>query len=188
MLCTAVLGSACAHAEEFSWQFVATARDTDVARTAEADGATLSATYYFRPVDDCNGPYALAPFLDRSSRVGATYSEDKTTSVSPVISIGPTPPPLVPVTPINPVPLPEPRSVTLVTRAAARSLSGRHVWRDSGWYVGAALAETEAAHPAPLPTPFSVLGDDLTTRTLTLGKYVARSTAVELSAASAETT
>src|SRR5690606_35468358 len=35
---------------------------------------------------------------------------------------------------------------------------------------------------------FSVLGDDLTTRSLTFGKYVARSTAVELSASTAEST
>ncbi len=176
-LCIVILGGACAHAEDFSWQFVATAQDAEVARTAKADGATLSATYYFRPVDDSGGPYALAPFLTRSSRVSATYSEDKTTAIVRRIWLGPLPPPVD-----------SPPASVSVTRAAGRSLSGRHVWRDSGWYVGAALAQADAAHPAPLSSAFSLLGDDLTTRSLTLGKYVARSTAVELAAVSADTT
>lgn len=168
-LCTAILGAAGAHADEFSWQLGAAAQDADIARNVDGEAATLSVTYYFRPVDDRSGPYALAPFLERSSRIGATYSENKTTSLVPVVSIGPF---------SVPVPAQPPRK--LVSRAAGRSLSGRSVWRESGWYVGAAFAETDAAHPAPLPAQFSVLGDDLTTRSLTLGKYVARTTAVEL--------
>jgi hypothetical protein len=66
-------------------------------------------------------------------------------------------------------------------------MSGRHVWRNTGWYAGASFAEADAAHPAPLPTSFSALGDDVSSRSLTIGKYVSRSTAVELSLEAAET-
>ena len=137
----------------------------------------LTATYFFRPVDDADGPYALAPFLERSSSLGASYSEDKTTTVVPgftyTIPFLPPPPPIPP--------------VTVVNRGASRSLSGRHVWQTTGWYAGASLAEAATAKPALPPTSFSVLGDDLTTGSLELGKYVGPSTAVELSLEAAET-
>jgi hypothetical protein len=175
MFCAAVLTATSAHADTFSWQLAGSARESDIGPSAEAEGATLAVTYHFRPVDDAAGPYALAAFLNRSSRIGATYNEDKVTSLVPVITIGPIAPP-----PSSPV--------TVVNRAAGRSLSGQYVWSTSGWYVGAALAEADAAHPAPLPTAFSVLGDDVTSYSLALGKYVGPSTAVELSLGVSETT
>ena len=166
-----------ADAEEFSWQLSGGAREADVGNSAEAESATLGATYYFRPVDDSAGPYALAPFLNRSSYVGGSYHEDKTTGNVPVVTI-PTFPLLGPVTTSS--------SVTVVTRAAGRTLSGRHVWRTSGWYAGASLAESDAAHPAPLPATFNAVGDDLRSGALEVGKYVGPSTAVELSLEAAE--
>ena len=148
---TTALTAACAHADEFSWQISGGIRESDLGPSVEAESATLSATYFFRPVDDADGPYALAAFLDRSSNLGASYNEDKTTAVVPVATVR---------IPLLPPPPPSP-PVTVVNRAAARSLSGRHVWRTTGWYAGASLAETDAADPASLPTSFSVLGDDV---------------------------
>ena len=178
-LCASALTVICAHADEFSWQLAGGARNSDVGNSAETDGATLTATYYFRPVDDTMGPYALAAFLDRTSRIGASYNEDKTTALAPIFRIGPI---------MGPLPAPGPATATVVDRGAGRSLSGRHVWRTSGWYVGAALAEADAAHPAPLPTSFSVLADDVSSGSLLLGKYVGASTAVELSFEATEAT
>ena len=87
--------------------------------------------------------------------------------------------------PLLPPPPPSPPT-TVVTRAAAYSLSGRHVWRTTGWYAGASLAETEAADPAPLSTS-SAWSATSAQRALELGKYVGPSTAVELSLEAAET-
>ena len=178
ILCTTALTATCAHADEFSWQLSGGSRESDLGRSVEAESATLAATYFFRPVDDADGPYALAPFLDRSSSLGASYNEDKTTAVVPVVTAR---------IPFLPPPPPSP-PVTIVNRAAGRSLSGRHVWRTTGWYAGASLAETDASDGALLPTSSSVQGGDVSSRSLELGKYVGPSTAIELSLEAAETT
>ena len=178
ILWTTALTATCAHADEFSWQISGGVRESDLGRSVEAESATLAATHFFRPVDDADGPYALAPFLERSSSLGASYNEDKTTAVVPVATVR---------IPFLPPPPPSP-PVTIVNRAAGRSLSGRHVWRTTGWYVGASLAETDASDPALLPTSSSVQGGDVSSRSLELGKYVGPSTAVELSLEAAETT
>ena len=155
------------------------ARSSDVSVSADGEGATLGATYFFQPIDDGDGPYDLAAFLSRSSRIGASYGEDKTTTVVPVIVLNP---------PFGP-PLPvQPPTITVVDRAAGRSLFGRHVWRSSGWYVGGAFTNTEAADPAPLPTSFSVFGEDLRSGAVTFGKYLGKATALDLTYAKAEAT
>jgi len=177
ILWTTALTAACAHADEFSWQISGGVRESDLGQSVEAESGTLAATYFFRPVDDADGPYALAPFLERSSNLGASYSEDKTTTVVPGFTYA------IPFLP----PQPPTPPVTNVTRGAARSLSGRHVWRATGWYAGASLAETDVAAPAPLSTSFSVLGDELNSASLEFGKYVGPSTAVELSLDAAKT-
>ena len=153
VLWTTALTATCAHADEFSWQISGSVRESDLGRSVEAQSGTLAATYFFRPVDDADGPYALAPFLDRSSSLGASYNEDKTTTVVPVFTY---------TIPFLPPPPPSPPA-TIVNRGTSRSLWGRHVWRTTGWYAGASLAETEATNPPLLSTSFSVLGDDLTT-------------------------
>jgi hypothetical protein len=169
ILCTAALTARCANADEFSWELTGGARRSELGPATDADVATISATYYFRPVDDGERAYALAPFLGRASHIGARYHEDKTTSLASGFAIA------------GPFALPPTGPTTVVTRAAGHGVSGRHVWRMGGWYAGGAFAEADAAHPAPLSTSLSVLGDELTTRSVTFGKYVTRSTTVELS-------
>lgn len=173
LVCAALLIAPQANAEEFSWQIGAGGSDSELGQSAAGESATLSGTYFFGPVDDADGPYALAPFLERASRIGASYHEDKTTSRSTSFVFA-----AVPVAPRPPL--------TIVTRASGRSLSGRYVSDDAGWYVGASLAEADAAHPAPLPTSFDVLGDDLRSRSVSLGKYLGRATAIELSLEAAD--
>jgi hypothetical protein len=74
----------------------------------------------------------------------------------------------------------------VVDRAAGRSLFGRHVWRTSGWYLGGAFTNTEAADPAPLPTQFSLFGEDLRSGAVTFGKYLGKATALDLTYSKAE--
>jgi hypothetical protein len=180
LLCLASLIAASAHADEFSWELRLSVRSSDVSESVDGEGATLGATYFFQPIDDGQGPYDFAAFLSRSSRIGASYGEDKTTSVSPVVVLRP------PFTPLPPPP--QPAVVTVVDRAAGRSLFGRHVWRSSGWYVGGAFIDTEAADPAPLPTQFSLFGEDLRSGAVTFGKYLGKATALDLTYAKAEAT
>jgi hypothetical protein len=175
ILWTAALTAPCAHSDEFSWELSGGARRSDLGPVTDADVATVAANYYFRSVDDADRAYALAPFLARASHIGASYHEDKTSSQALVITV----PFVLP---------PTTSTTTVVTRAAGRRVSGRHVWPTGGWYAGGAFAEADAAHPAPIATSFSALGDELTERSVTLGKYVARSTTVELSLEAATAT
>ena len=161
ILCTTALTATCAHADEFSWQLSGGSRESDLGRSVEAESATLAATYFFRPVDDADGPYALAAILGpeqqprrelqrrQDDRGGARRHGSDSLLLPP-------PPPSPP--------------VTIVNRAAGRSLSGRHVWRTTGWYAGASLAETDASDAALLPTSSSVQGGDVSSRSLELGK------------------
>jgi hypothetical protein len=160
--------------DEFSWQLSGGVSEAEVGSGADADSAALSGTYFFRPVDDSTGPYALAPFLERASHIGASYHEDKTTALVPVFIN------------LSPNPLPPSPPVTLLTRAAGRALSGRYVFGDAGWFVGAGLAEADAAHPAPLSTSFSMLGDELETRSVSFGRYLGRATTITLALENAE--
>ena len=175
ILCAATLTAPCAHADEFSWELTGGARRAELGPATDAEVATIAGTYYFRSVDDEDRAYALAAFLERASHIGVSYHEDKTTSQALVIT-GPFT--------LRPTPT---STTTVVTRAAGHGVSGRHVWRTSGWYAGGAFAETDAAHPAPISTSFSALGDNLTARSVTFGKYVGRSTSVELSLEAATT-
>ena len=61
-----IFGSS-ASAEDFSWQVSGGYGESELAPFADTERTRLDATYYFDPVDDSRGPYALAPFLNRST-------------------------------------------------------------------------------------------------------------------------
>src|SRR5262245_49594672 len=73
-----------AGAEEYRWQISGGYGETQLATFADLEREMLDATYYIDPVDDARGPYFLAPFLSRSSRVTAGVTSDKTTITLPV--------------------------------------------------------------------------------------------------------
>jgi len=66
-----------AHAEEFSWQLSGATRHAE-AGDSDLDSWTLDATYYMNPLDDSAGPYALASFLNPTTRVSAAASRSDT--------------------------------------------------------------------------------------------------------------
>ena len=76
----AAVAAACAvfaaQAEEFSWQLSGAMRRFD-----DSDSWAVDATYYMNPIADSTGPYALASFLNPTTRVSATAS--KTVSAQP---------------------------------------------------------------------------------------------------------
>jgi hypothetical protein len=161
-----ILASA-ASGEEFSWQLSGGYGETELTPFADTERTILDATYYLDPVDDSRGPYALAPFLNRSSRVTAGVTNEKTTLSAPVATIGP--------------PLPgTPTTLTLTQETTGYAISGRYVWPGSGWYVGASYQDANTDHEQISP------GSRQDTRTdgyqLFGGRYFGESTSVDLAA------
>jgi hypothetical protein len=110
-LVTIVLATAStAHADEFSWQLSGGLSRYEFG-PSDADNASVDATYYVNPIDDADGPYALASFLNPTTRVSAAASEHATTSTPSFFPLGGHP--------------------------TAYTVAGRYVWPNAKWYAGA---------------------------------------------------
>lgn len=66
-----------AQAEEFSWQLSGGKRQAESANF-DSDSWGIDATWYMNPIDDSEGPYALASFLNPTTRVSAAASRNDT--------------------------------------------------------------------------------------------------------------
>ena len=135
-----------AAAADYSWQVAGSYRD-DSADTEEANLTRLTATYYFSPVDDQDGPYELAPFLNRSSFAAfdAAREQSRQTFEFPALGlIGPGPVfdpsgrPNQPPVGIWP-PADDEQEFNLGADASDYAVSGQYVWPEGGWYVGGRL-------------------------------------------------
>jgi hypothetical protein len=62
-----------AQAEEFSWQLSGAKRQAE-SNVTDSDSWAVDATWYAEPIDDSEGPYALASFLNPTTRVSAAAS------------------------------------------------------------------------------------------------------------------
>jgi hypothetical protein len=73
----ATVAAACAafgaQAEEFTWQLSGATRQAE-SGNFDSDSWAIDATFYMKPIDDSEGPYALASFLNPTTRVSATAS------------------------------------------------------------------------------------------------------------------
>ena len=156
-----------ASAEDFSWQLSGTYGETELAPFADTERTMLDATYYVDPVDDSRGPYALAPFLNRSSRVTAGITNEKTTITTPVISVGALPPG-------------NPTTMDVTEEAAGLTVGGRYVWPNSGWYVGASYRDADTDREPTSPES----RQETTTADYQLfgGRYFGESTSLDLAA------
>jgi hypothetical protein len=80
-LIAAAIAAACAtcaaHAEEFSWQLSGAKRQAETGDFT-SDSWAIDATYFMKPIADDAGPYALASFLNPTTRVSATASRNDT--------------------------------------------------------------------------------------------------------------
>ena len=79
-LCAACAAFA-AQAEEFSWQLSGVTSRSEAADFSR-DSWAVDATYYLNPIDDSSGPYALASFLNPTTRVSAAASKVEADLVS----------------------------------------------------------------------------------------------------------
>ena len=66
-------------ADEFSWQLSGVTSRVE-SGTFSRDSWAVDGTYYMNPIDDSAGPYALASFLDPTTRVSATASQSESFS------------------------------------------------------------------------------------------------------------
>jgi hypothetical protein len=156
-----------ANAEDFSWQLSGAYGETELAPFADTERTMLDATYYIDPVDDARGPYALAPFLNRSSRVTFGVTNEKTTITTPVVSIG-LPPPGSPTT------------MDVTEETTGYAIGGRYVWSASGWYVGAGYRDADTDREPS--SPESRQGTTTDDYQLFGGRYFGESTSLDLAA------
>lgn len=85
-LCLAAVPS---RADEFSWQLSGGATRFEIDSVgAHTNTALLDATYYLDPVDDSNGPLALASFLHPTTRLSAEASDADATGDPKAYSLG----------------------------------------------------------------------------------------------------
>jgi hypothetical protein len=157
--------SSAVHAEEYSWQLAVGASRLDADLGPDADRAGLTATRYFGSVDDTQGPYALAAFLNPRSAISFGWTRDDT-QTGYAVGFRPT------------GVLTFPRE----ERTDEYTVAGRYQW-SSGWYAGGRLkyAETDLS-------PSSLANYDIDSKyyAATAGRYIGSSTTVDLSMSSGE--
>jgi hypothetical protein len=147
-----------ARSAEYSWQVSGQADQVEVGDSVDVDTFAARATYYVGAVDDADGPYALAAFLNHSSRLSVTTTRSEERSRSLVYS-----------------PFTGPIAQSLEYDSTGYALSGRHVLR-SGWYAGASLDLADTDWPN---SEFSTTDSELSGYGLLGGKYLGETTAVE---------
>src|SRR5262245_54044412 len=69
-----------AQAEEFSWQLSGVTSRAELG-PSDLDSWSVDGTYYVNPIDDARGPYALASFLNPTTRVSAATTRIDTGAV-----------------------------------------------------------------------------------------------------------
>ena len=111
----AVAAAPPAHAEEYSWQLSGVARRAET-RNLVRDAWAVDATYYANPLDDGEGPFALASFLNPTTRMSAEASKSD---------------------------LKTDRGFDIQDDPTAYRLSGAYVLPGQRWYVGASYAQSD---------------------------------------------
>jgi hypothetical protein len=152
---------------EYAWQVSATLSDVETGSVVDGDNVAVAATRYFTRVDDRQGPSAVAAFLSRSSHVAiGAFDNDERQSI-PFTSPSATP-------------------QTLVRRSALEGygVSGRYVWRRSGWYAGGGL---ESADGEQGSNTLTANGTELRGYRVTAGKYLGDSTSLDLTVGTSDT-
>ena len=145
-----------AAADEFSWELSALVDESKVDVGSESQRTSLAGTYYFDPVDEANGPYALASFFDPATRVSLVVNEGEQTA-QPVPGTG--------------LALPG-----LDSETSEYSIGGRYVLPQSKWYFGGRYGTGEVDDP-PALTTFST---DVERYGVLAGKYFGAATTLEL--------
>jgi hypothetical protein len=144
-----------AAAEPFDWQLSGGVTRTDQANGVTDEGAALSATYHFEPIDDSNGPLALASFLDPTSQMFVAADRAEIQPASSTIG----------------------SSSRGVREVESYALGGRYMLAASRWYAGGTF---RSSYTEPTPTAFGSRGSDADSYTLVAGKYLGARTTLSL--------
>ena len=162
--CAGLLTGLPAGGAEFSWQLSAAHGQDDADGVVDSARWTLTGTYYPTAVDDDDGPYMLAPYLQRSSFVTVDLSRADEERV--LIGYHAGPPEFID------------RLFELYARSTTESVgssvSGRYVWAGSGWYVGGG-GEREGTDERP-----SMRDTESSAYRVEAGKYLGGSTTVDM--------
>jgi hypothetical protein len=161
MLLVAVTASA----DEYSWEISGSRSQADFSGSSGTTNTSAAATHYFTPLDDTLGPQRYLAFLSRSSQISATVRRDTREYLAFGYSST----------------LPAATLANLTDRTDAYGIGGRYVWRESGWYAGGAAdrASTDAGQAF-------VTGATLNSFSAFVGKYLGRSTTLDLTLESME--
>jgi hypothetical protein len=147
-------------ADQFSWQLSGGTLQSSYESYRDTDHSSIDATYYLDPVDDTQSPYALAPFLDPATQIGASVSRDRQT---------------VPVA----ASLFAPSAVSeFVTTTDDYTIAGRYVLPASKWYAGGRYTKSNISPPSP-STNEKI---DADAYGVVAGKYLGPNTTLDLTA------
>src|SRR5215831_2728873 len=149
--------AAVANAGEFSWDLSGGASQSAV-RDVDVDGSALAATHYFDPVDDSQGPYALAAFFDPASRVSLAASRTRRTVHTDI---------MLPNVPQD-----------LTTTTDDYTVGGQYWLSASKWYAGGDYTKSDIDSPF-LPSRI-ITRDDSYAYHVFAGKYLGPKTSLEL--------
>lgn len=141
-LCALALGPVSAVHADFSWELAGRLGQGDGEDGFESDDASLSATYYFDPVEDGTGPHALAAFFDPATRVSIIAGQDELT-------------------------LP---TGALESEMTDYSVSGHYLLPRSKWYVGGRYSQGDI--DVPFSPPITATSIDTTGHGVVAGKYL----------------
>ena len=154
-----------AAAAEYSWQVTGSRQIVEAGDQVDGDTSTVAATYFFKPISEDLGPTALGAFLSRSSSISLGGYQDALAQHRTIGSVTSS------------------ITATLDTNADGMTLSGRYVWRESGWYAGGGIDAAEVELKLT-----SVPDTDVGGYRVFGGKYLGASTSIQLSVRSSTTT
>lgn len=156
----ALLVSSAATAD-YSWQVSGSHRD-DSSENLATYRNSLDAAYYLSPVDDGDGPYELAAFLNRSSFAAVYAARERSRQSFGLPALGfigwgpaidPSGSPLPATDTFPPIgsllPAGDELDLNLDAEASDYAVSGQYVWPEAGWYVGGSLDRGTAAAERP---------------------------------------
>jgi hypothetical protein len=137
------LGPASAANADFSWELTGRA-DRGESDDFDSDNAGVSATYYFDPVEDGDGPHSVAVFLDPATRVSVTGNKNEF----------------------------EEHASTLGLRAETtqHGFSGQYLLPQSHWYVGGRYSQSDSDEP--IQAPVTASSTDERAYGVVAGKYL----------------
>ncbi len=149
---------------EYSWQIAGGRQTVEAGDQIDGDTSTIVATHFFKPVSEELGAAAVSAFLSRSSSISLGGYGDEQAQRRALRSVAQPP--------------------TFDTTADGTNLTGRYVWRESGWYTGGGVETAEVEQPSFTPPPDT----DVRSYRVFGGKYLGAATSVDLSLRSSTTT